>query len=124
MTVHLDTSFLIRALIANSAENQKIRDWLASGDTVVVSAVAWAEFLCGPLTDNELRLAARIVGTPLDFTPEHATVAAGLFNTSGRRRGTMMDCMIAAVALGDGSQFATANDDDFRRFAEQGLRLA
>ena len=124
MTIHLDTSFLIRALIPGSLENQKLRDWLDSGDTVVISTVAWAEFLCGPLTDDELGLVARIVGAPQDFTAEHAAIAADLFNTSGRRRGTMMDCMIAAVALGDGSQFATANDGDFRRFAEQGLRLA
>lgn len=124
MTIHLDTSFLIRALIADSLENQKLRDWLASGDTVAVSSIAWAEFLCGPLTDSELELTARIVGTPLDFTPEHAAIAARLFNTSRRRRGTMMDCMIAAVALGARSQFATANDGDFRRFVEQGLQLA
>ena len=35
----------------------------------------------------------------------------------------MMDCMIAAVALGARSQLATANEDDFSRFAEQGLQL-
>ena len=87
MTVHLDTSFLIRSLIADSSENQKLRGWLASGDTVAVSSIAWAEFLCGPPTDNELDLTARIVGTPLDFAPEHAAMAAPLFNTSGRRRG-------------------------------------
>ena len=90
---------------------------------MVVSTVAWAEFLCGPLTADELQLAARIVGPYQDFTPQHATIAARLFNTSGRRRGTMVDCMIAAVALGAGSQFTTANEDDFSRFAEQGLQL-
>lgn len=123
MTVHLDTSFLIRALIPDSAENCQLREWISAGATLVVSTVAWAEFLCGPLTADELQLAARIVGPPQDFTPQHATIAARLFNASGRRRGTMMDCMIAAVALGAGSQFATANEGDFSRFAEQGLQL-
>ena len=123
MIIHLDTSFLIRALIADSPENRKLREWLGTGDSVVVSSIAWAEFLCGPLTDDELQLASRIVGSPLDFTPVHAAIAASLFNTSGRRRGTMMDCMIAAVALGAGSQFATANEDDFARFTDQGLQL-
>ncbi len=123
MIVHLDTSFLIRALIPDSAENRKLREWIASGATLVISAVAWAEFLCGPLTADELQLAARVVGPPQDFTSRHATIAARLFNTSGRRRGTMVDCMIAAVALGASSQFATANEDDFSRFTEQGLQL-
>ena len=122
--IHLDTSFLIRGLIPDSPENRKLREWLGTGATLLVSAVAWAEFLCGPLTDDELELAARIVGPPQDFTPEHATIAARLFNTSGRRRGTMVDCMIAAAAVSAGSPFATANADDFRRFAEQGLQLA
>ena len=36
----------------------------------------------------------------------------------------MTDCMIAAVALGAGSQFATANEGDFSRFTEQRLQLA
>ena len=123
MTVHLDTSFLIRALIPDSPENLNLREWIRAGVAVVISAVARAEFLCGPLTADELQLAARIVGPPQEFTPRHATIAARLFNTSGRRRGTMMDCMIAAVALGSGSQFATANEGDFSRFTEQGLQL-
>ena len=123
MTVHLDTSFLIRALIPDSPENRKLREWIRAGVAVAVSAVAWAEFLCGPLTADELQLAVRIVGPPQDFTSRHATIAARLFNASGRRRGTMMDCMIAAVALGAGSQFATANEADFSRFTEQGLQL-
>ena len=124
MTIHLDTSFLIRALISDSPENHKLRELIRVGATMVVSAVAWAEFLCGPLTDGELEIAARIMGPPQDFTPEHATIAARLFNASGRRRGTMLDCMIAAAAVGTGSSLATANAADFRRFAEQGLRLA
>lgn len=122
--IHLDTSFLIRALIPDSPENRKLREWLGAGDTLAVSAVAWAEFLCGPLTDEELELAARIVGPPQDFTSEHATLPARLFNMSGRRRGTMMDCMIAAVAVSAGALFATANAGDFRRLVEQGLQLA
>ena len=38
--IHLDTSFLIRALIPDSPENRKLRDWLGAGATLVVSAVA------------------------------------------------------------------------------------
>ena len=122
--IHLDTSFLIRALLPDSPENHKLREWFDAGDTMVVSAVAWAEFLCGPLTDDELEIATRIVEPPQDFRSEHATIAAQLFNASGRRRGTMVDCMIAAASVSAGAPLATANTDDFRRFAEQGLQLA
>ena len=98
--------------------------WRASGETLLVSAVAWAEFLCGPITDEQLELATQIVGRPVDFTAYAAAISALLFNATGRRRGTMQDCMIAAAALRDDALLATSNTADFRRFTEYGLRLA
>ena len=98
--------------------------WRASGETLLVSAVAWAEFLCGPITAEQLELAAQIVRRPVDFTAEDAAIAARLFNATGRRRGTMQDCMIAAAAMRDDALLATSNAADFRRFTEYGLRLA
>ncbi len=50
--IHLDTSFLIGMLNAESA---------ASGERIVVSAVAWAGFLCGPVELAERDLALWIV---------------------------------------------------------------
>ena len=122
--IHLDTSFLIRALIPGSPESHRLRDWIGSGEALIVNAVAWAEFLCGPLSKNDLEVAVRIAGQPHDFTPEHAAIAARLFNESGRRRGAMLDCMIAAPAIAEGALLATGNVDDFSRFVEYGLRLA
>jgi predicted nucleic acid-binding protein len=46
-----------------------------------------------------------------------------LFNLSGRRRGTFIDCMIAAVALGANASLATTNSDDFRRLEPAGLQI-
>ena len=89
-----------------------------------MSTVAWTEFLCGPLDRAELELAAEIVGRSRDFTSDHAATAARLFNESGRRRGRLVDCMIAAVALADGAAIATTNETDFRRFESSGLDLA
>ena len=98
--------------------------WIASGETLQVSAVAWAAFSSEPVTSGQLELAAQIVGCPVDFTTEDAEIAARLFNATGRRRGTMQDCMIAAAALRDNAPLATSNAADFRRFTEYGLRLA
>ena len=122
--IHLDTSFLIRALNRGSPEDWRLRRWIQDGEILGMSAVAWAELLCGPLSPGEKELAAGVVEQRIDFTPTHAEIAARLFNTSGRRRGTLIDCMIAAAAIVDGAPIATSNDGDFRRFVDAGLTLA
>ncbi len=122
--IHLDTSFLIRALQTESLEDRRLRSWLREGRRLGMSAVAWAEFLCGPLSESELALATDIVGPCREFTREHAAAAATLFNRSGRRRGSLIDCMVAAAALGEGAAIATTNPDDFRRFKDSGLEIA
>ena len=47
--IHLDTSFLIRALDPGSPEDLELRGWIREGETLGMSTVAWAELLCGPL---------------------------------------------------------------------------
>ena len=106
--IHLDTSFLIRALVPGSPEDRKLRGWIGEGKTLGMSTVAWAELLCGPLARPEMEWAAEIVGRRLDLTPEPAVLAARLLDESGRRRGSLIDCMIAATALVDGAPVATA----------------
>jgi len=122
--IHLDTSFLIRALDAGSTQDRQLRDWISDGVVLGMSAVAWTEFLCGPLPSATLVLADDLVGPRRAFTTGDATLAARLFNESGRRRGSLLDCMIAATALGEGARIATMNVKDFRRFEPFGLRLA
>ena len=122
--IHLDTSFLIRALARGTAEDLRLRDWLRGGTSLGMSAIAWAEFLCGPLQAHQVQLAARIVPEQWPFLPEDAVQAARLFNLSGRRRGSLTDCMIAATALRAAAALATANPGDFHRLAPHGLRIA
>lgn len=122
--IHLDTSFLIHALRRGSREDARVRGWLMADESLVMSTVAWAEFLCGPVDDAARVAASVVVERQCPFTGEMAGIAAMLFNGAGRRRGSMIDCMIAAAALVEEAAIATSNPGDFNRFAPFGLRVA
>lgn len=121
--IHLDTSFLIRAGARGTPEGRRLRNWLRAGKLVRISAVVWAEYLCGPVPAGAVEDAAELFGEPVSFGAAEATLAARLFNASGRRRGTLADCMIAAIALNAGASLATSNARDFARLGEYGLVL-
>jgi predicted nucleic acid-binding protein len=123
MLIHLDTSFLIRSLVRLSPEDIQLRQWIRAEQPLGMSAIAWAEFLCGPVGPDEADLAMSIVGAPVAFGTEAAAVAGRLFNRNGRRRGTLLDCMIAASAISAGASLATCNHADFKRLTEDGLSL-
>jgi predicted nucleic acid-binding protein len=120
---HLDTSFLIGSLTRGSEADHRLREWLKLGEPVRMSAVGWAEFLCGPVDAAHVALVAELLQEPVPLLAEDAATTARLFNVAGRRRGSLVDCMIAAVALRSDAALATANPADFRRFAPAGLRL-
>ena len=122
--IQLDTSFLIRALIASSAEARQLRGWIEEREHLGISALAWTEFLCGPVTERVVALADQLLGDPLPFDKGEAVLAARLFNETGRRRGSAVDCMIAATAIAAGDSLATSNPKDFARFVELGLQIA
>jgi predicted nucleic acid-binding protein len=122
--IHLDTSFLVRALHHGSPEDAALREWIKAGEEIAASALAWTEFLIGPLSQAGIDIAAELLGEPLAFGAPESAAAAMLFNKSGRRRGSLVDCMIAAVALEAGAELATANVRDFRRLETFGLRIA
>jgi predicted nucleic acid-binding protein len=121
--IHLDTGFLIRALRRGSVEDARLRAWLALSEPIGISAVGWTEFLCGPVEPHDIELASQVVSEPLALLARDAGMAAKLFNIGGRRRGSLTDCMIAAVALRAGASVATSNPADFRRFETAGLRV-
>ena len=122
--IHLDTGFLINALRRGSAEDRRLRAWLTRGEPIGISTVSWTEFLCGPVDADTVELAARVVDEPAALLASDAGVAAKLFNLAGRRRGSLNDCMIAAIALRMDASIATTNLADFRRFEASGLRVA
>jgi predicted nucleic acid-binding protein len=95
----LDTNFLINALQTTSPQTQKLRQWLSSGEQVTISALAWAEFLCGPMSDEAREAARRLLPNPEPLLPQDAMRGAELYNATGRRRGSLADCLIAATTI-------------------------
>jgi predicted nucleic acid-binding protein len=122
--IHLDTNILIDLVTAHSPQVAMFRDWLAKGETLTASAIAWSEFCNGPHS-REQKDAVRSVlrGGISAFTEEQAEQASRLFHYTGRRRGSHADCMIAAAALCARQVVATRNISDFERFVPYGLRL-
>jgi predicted nucleic acid-binding protein len=121
--IHLDTNFLIMSLIPGTAQDAQLRKWLASGEAVGADAVVWREFLCGPLTQEQMDMARIFLPRIEPFLSEDAARAAALFNDAGRRRGSLTDCMIAAVSLRSDAALATSNVADFKAFERSGLRV-
>lgn len=123
--IHLDTNYLIGLLVKGSPQAADVDGWLAAGPSLAASAIAWTEFLNGPVTPVEVsRVEAVLEGRIIPFGQPEAVLAANLFNQTGRRRGSRFDCLIAATALLTQAEVATVNQSDFMVFQPHGLRLA
>lgn len=121
----LDTNYLIHGLIAGTDEAAKITEWLEEREPISMAAVAWYEFLCGPVTGEEITLATAILTAGvIPFTDVQASKSAQLFNAVNRSRRFRVDAMIAATAITSGSRLATRNHVDFEPFVVHGLSLA
>jgi len=123
--IHLDTNFLIGVANRHQPVERAMVAWLQAGESFCASSIVWAEFLSGPVKQPEVRqMDVLIQGRVLPFGRADAEVASRLFNNTGRRRGSMPDCCIAAVAIRAGVPLATQNRKDFSLFAVDGLRIA
>jgi predicted nucleic acid-binding protein len=123
--IHLDTNYLIGLLVKGSSEAGNVDVWLASGQTLATSAIAWTEFLNGPVTPLEVSRAEAVLQSRIiPFGQKEAALAADLFNQTGRRRGSRFDCLIAATAIIAQAEAATVNQSDFKPFVPHGLKLA
>ncbi|HRQ90843.1 MAG TPA: PIN domain-containing protein [Bacteroidia bacterium] len=120
----LDTNYLIAIGRQDSTEARRVEQWILQGEPLRVSAIAWAEYLCGPLTAAEEEDSAAVLQAiePVDITV--ATLGASLFNATGRRSRSLADCLIAAAAILAQSPLATSNLADFEPFIPFGLVLA
>ena len=121
--IHLDANFLIAALQTGSAEERSVNQWLVAKEILGISAVAWAEFRCGPLSHRDQTLSKQMFPTVEALSGQDAEAAAPLFNQTGRRSRSLADCMIATVAIRCAAKLAMANKGDFQRFCQYGLNL-
>lgn len=121
---HLDTNFLIDALVPGSSQEAQLVGWLGTGETLGISAVAWGEFVCGPLSSAAEALARQLLPDAEALERADAEKAAELFNLTGRRAKSFADCCIAAVAILSHAPLATSNRDDFTPMVPHGLTLA
>ena len=120
----LDTNYLIRSLVRQSSEMEKIVNWIEAGEDLLTSAVSWYEFICGPVDEEGISLVASLIEERiLPFTADQAAEAARLFNETGSKRYLRIDAMIAAAAIISNSKLATENLDDFNYFTPLGLHL-
>jgi predicted nucleic acid-binding protein len=122
--IHLDTNYLIGLLVRGSQAAIDSDRWLAAAEPLAASSIAWNEFLSGPITPLEVsRVEAVLQSRIVPFAKAEAALAADLFNQTGRRRGSRLDCLIAATAILSEAGLATVNQADFKPFVGHGLRL-
>jgi predicted nucleic acid-binding protein len=119
--IHFDSSFLINSLTAGTTEEADLTAWLQAGENLGISAIAWGEFLCGPLGPNDEAIARKLLKAPEAYLSIDAEHAARLFNATGRRSRSFADCCIAAMAIRLQARLATSNQADFQSLRAHGL---
>jgi predicted nucleic acid-binding protein len=122
--IHLDSNFLVNALQVGTPQESDVNSWLNAQEALGISAVAWAELFCGPISARDEIVARQMFQAVEALSGSDAEFAARLFNQTGRRSRSLADCMIAAIAIRCGAKLATINTPDFQPFVAHGLSLA
>lgn len=122
--LHLDTNALIALSDPSHPLFLRIEQRLREGWTTDTDAVAWHEYVRGPLLKEDRERAMLVIGNRVsDLTRPVAEKAAEWFNATGRRRASTADCLIAAACLHEDAELVTNNVDDFTPFIPHGLKL-
>jgi len=115
MNIHLDTSLVVDALSGPRRSHGAMREAVAQGHRLSVSAIVLFEWLRGPRTDLELARHTQLFppNAAVPFGPEEAATAARLYRSVRRARGREADIAIAACALEHRAALWTLNPGDF-----------
>jgi predicted nucleic acid-binding protein len=123
--IQLDANYLIFASLESSEQAGEVRRWLEAGESLGTNAIAWMEFVTGPVTPEEVASIRLMINDRInEIGREEAELAAQLYHRAGRKRALRFDCLIAAAAIRSGSRLATGNRPDFAVFLAEGLQLA
>ena len=119
----LDTNYLIRGVAAGTPEASELVTWFSAGEKLITPMPAWFEFLCGPVTGDQVATLRAFLSEIVPFAEKQAVEAARLFNAIKRKRALRVDAMIAGTAIVAGASLATGNRADFAPFVPHGLQL-
>lgn len=115
VSYHLDTDFLVKALLGAGNERDLLREIADSTATIEISAIAWYEFCRGPRSPEQLALAQSLLEEDgvIAFDGDVAAHAADLFRRLGSPRKRAVDIAIATVAISRGARLLTGNTRDY-----------
>jgi predicted nucleic acid-binding protein len=119
----LDTNYLIRGIALETKEANHMAEWAQQGEILIVSSIAWYEFLCGPVSQSQIYVMKSFLTDVVPFDEIQAQEAARLFNMVKRNRRLRIDALIAALAITRNCPLATNNKTDFDEFTPHGLKL-
>lgn len=121
----LDTSVLIDALAGGAGGSRaRLRGALERGERLLMPSLVLYEWLRGPRAPEELEAQEALfpAASALAFGADEAAVAARLYASVVRPRGSELDLAIAAHAVARDAELWTLNVEDFAGLPD--LRLA
>lgn len=117
---HLDTDFLVKALLASGPERELLRKLSDSPAEMEMSALAWYEFCRGSRLPQQEAIARSFLEADgvIDFDESIAARAADIFRRLGSPRRRAADIAIAAVAISRDARLLTGNVRDYSGIEE------
>lgn len=112
---HLDTDFLVKALLSTGRERSTLVRLSGARCELEMSSIAWYEFCRGPRTPEQLARARAHLESEgiIAWTEDLAERAADLFRRLGSPRKRAADVAIACVAIERGARLLTGNLRDY-----------
>ena len=115
MAVHLDTDFLIHALVEAGVPRRRLIELAESDEVIEMSAIAWYEFSRGPRTPEQLAVARAFFAENgvIPFSEQLAAAAGEAFRRLGSPRRRAADVAIGVSAAMRGATLLSLNARDF-----------